>query len=351
MLRFAIAGTGFWSRFQLAGWKELGGVECAALYNRTRSKAEVLASEFGVTSVYDTVEALLDESKPDFLDIITDVGTHARLVRAAAQRRVSVICQKPMATSLAEAEEIVDICRETGTPLYIHENWRWQWPVRCLKQELQTGAIGTPFRATIQFCSSFPVFDNQPFLKELDQFILTDMGSHILDTARFLFGEAETLYCETRRVHADIRGEDVATVMLRMGPGVTVVCHLSYASRLEHERFPETFILVEGDSGSVELAPDYWIRTTTRQGTHSKRCPPPRYPWADPAYDLVHASIVACNANLLQALKGDGPAETTGADNLNTVRLVFAAYDSAKTGAVMRFTLDARARSEGSRAD
>ena len=56
--------------------------------------------------------------------------------------------------------------------------------------------------------SGFPVFANQPFLKELEQFILTDLGSHTLDTARFLFGEAESLYCQTRRVHPDIKGED-----------------------------------------------------------------------------------------------------------------------------------------------
>jgi hypothetical protein len=58
--------------------------------------------------------------------------------------------------------------------------------------------------------------------------------------------------------------------------------------------------------------------------------PPPRYAWADPAYDVVHASIVPCNADLLKALKGEGHAETTGEDNLKTVRLVFAAYDSAE---------------------
>jgi predicted dehydrogenase len=41
-------GTGFWSRFQLAGWQELDGVECVALYNRTRAKAEALACQYGV---------------------------------------------------------------------------------------------------------------------------------------------------------------------------------------------------------------------------------------------------------------------------------------------------------------
>jgi D-apiose dehydrogenase len=118
-----------------------------------------------------------------------------------------------------------------------------------------------------------------------------------------------------------------------MGAGTTVVCHMAYAGNyLEHEHFPETFIFIEGERGSIELAPDYWIRVTTADGTHARRYPPPHYAWADPAYDLVHASIVACNANLLGALRGEAAAETTGQDNLNTVRLVFGAYDSAREG-------------------
>ena len=57
-LRFAIAGTGFWARYQLAAWRELVGVECIAVFKRTRSKAEVLAQEFGVPAVYDDAESV-----------------------------------------------------------------------------------------------------------------------------------------------------------------------------------------------------------------------------------------------------------------------------------------------------
>lgn len=329
-LRFALFGAGFWSRFQLSAWKELEGVECAAIYNRTRPKAEALARDLGVPAVYDDPEELLRAEPVDFIDIVTDVGTHPRFVALAAAHRKAVICQKPLAPNLAEAEAMVRLCREAGVPFYVHENWRWQTPLRRLHQVLREGSIGKPFRAGIDMISGFPVFRNQPFLKDLPQFILTDLGSHILDAARFLFGEAASLYCHTRQVHTDIRGEDVATVMLRMGEGVSVVCRMAYAGNyLEHDRFPETYCFVEGDRGSVELGPDYWIRVTTAEGTHARRYPPPRYAWADPAYDVVHSSVVPCNANLLTALRGEGQAETTAEDNLRTVRLVFAAYDSA----------------------
>lgn len=331
-LRFAMLGTGYWSRYQLAAWRELPGAQCVALYNRTRSKAEKLAEEFGVPAVYDDAEELLRRERPEFVDIVTDVGTHRRFVHLAAAARIPAICQKPMAETLADAEGMTRVCREAGVPLLIHENWRWQTPIRAFKTKLDEGVAGPIFRARVTYANSFPVFDNQPFLKELEQFILMDIGTHILDTTRMLFGEVNTLMCRTARIHRDIRGEDVATVLLGMKSGTTVTCEMSYASRVEHDRFPETYIVAEGERGSIELGPDYWIRTTTEQGTLSWRCPPPRYSWADPRYELSQSSGVACNANLLAALTGGKPAETTGEDNLKTLRLVFGAYESARTG-------------------
>ncbi|MEP6894164.1 MAG: Gfo/Idh/MocA family oxidoreductase [Chloroflexota bacterium] len=331
-LRFAILGTGFWAHFQLAGWQELEGVECVALYNRTRVKADALAQKFGIPHVYDSVEEMLDKEQLDFVDIITDVGTHANLTRMAVERDFNVICQKPMATSLEEARSMVDICREAQLQLLINENWRWQYPVRQFKRILDEGRIGKPFRARVHFCNSFPVFDNQPFLKELDQFILTDIGSHILDTTRYLFGDAKSLYCQTTRVHPDIKGEDVATVMMHMESDVNVVCEMSYASRTEIESFPQTYVYVEGDQGFLELGPDYKVRETTLDGTCIRQFTPQHYQWADPAYDLVHSSIVACQADLLKHLKGEKIAETNGDDNFKTVELVFASYESARTG-------------------
>lgn len=333
-LRFALFGAGFWSRFQLAAWRELPGARCVAVCDRVPAKARAL----GVPAVYGDPEELLERERPDFVDIVTDVGSHAALVGLAAQHGIPAICQKPLGATLEEAESMVRACRTARVPLFVHENFRWQTPIREVRRELDRGRIGRPFRARIRFNSSFPVFDNQPALRELDRFILTDVGSHHLDVARFLFGEADTLTCRTSRIRRDIRGEDVATVMLGMASGATVTVELSYASRLRDERFPETYLTIEGDEGSLELTRGHELHLTTSEGTQTRRCPPPRFAWADPAYDLVHASIVPCNADLLSALRGEGPAETTGEDNLKTVRLVFAAYESARRGDALRLS-------------
>jgi predicted dehydrogenase len=338
-LRFAAFGAGFWARFQLAAWRELPGVRCVAIHDRDRARAEALAADAGIPAVYDRADDLLREVRPDFVDVITDVHSHASLVRMAAEHGIPAICQKPMAPTLSEAEEMVSACREAGVSLLVHENWRWQAPIRVARRMLDEGRIGVSFRARIDMNSGFPVFDNQPSLKELDRFILSDMGTHILDVARFLFGEPASLYATTRRVNPDIKGEDVATVVMQAGSArTTVLCEMAYAQNpLERDCFPQTLLFVEGDRGSLEIAPDYWLRVTTTDGTHSRRHPPPRYSWADPSYDVVHSSMVPCLENLLGALRTGDPtaAETHAEDNLKTLRLVFTAYESARDNRVI----------------
>jgi D-apiose dehydrogenase len=330
-LRFAVLGTGFWANYQIPAWMELDGIELVALYNRTRSKAESLAHQYNVPNVYDDASALLEKERIDFVDIITDVDTHASLTMMAAKKGITVICQKPMAAKLPLAQEMVSACERSRVPLFIHENWRWQAPMRKVKELLNADAIGKVFKARVTFCSGFPVFENQPFLAELDEFILTDIGSHILDTCRFLFGEAETLFCHTSTVNPRIKGEDVANVFMKMKNGISCYAEMSYASILEYEPFPQTFLLIEGEHGSIQLTKDYSIHLTTRKGTELIRATPKMYSWLDPKYAVVHSSIVDCNRDILTALQGKREAETTGADNLKTVRLVHSAYASART--------------------
>lgn len=336
MLKGAVIGTGFWSGFQIAAWKELEGVEISALYNRTISKAEALAAKFGISKVYANVEDLLACEALDFVDIITGVETHAGFTELAAKHNVNVICQKPMASTLEEAKSMVDICKQQNVKLFIHENFRWQAPIRALKKCLDSGVIGKPFKARVSFCSAFPVYENQPFLKNLDHFILTDIGSHILDVCRYLFGEAKSLYCITQRVNKSIEGEDVAIVLMQMKTGVHCYAEMSYASLLEKEAFPQTLVLVEGEKGSAKLTHDFKIKTTTARGTSAVVIQPRLYQWIDPAYAVAHSSIVDCCEDILTGLKG-GSAETTGNDNFSTVELVWAAYKSAESGKAINF--------------
>jgi len=330
-LKFAILGCGFWSQFQLGGWQELSGVECVALFNRTKAKADDLAQRFGIAHIYDNAEEMFEAEDIDFVDIITDVDSHPHYVAMAAKHGKHVICQKPMAPSLAAAKEMMRVTRAAGVKFYVHENYRWEPQFRRVKELLDSGVIGKAFRCNTAFNTAFPLFETQPFLANLPHFALTDQGSHQFDVLRFLFGEAESVACHIQTINPTIKGEDVATCLIRMKNGVVCIQQISFSSPLEREIFPQTILLIEGDKGSIRLDADYKIATTNLNGTSYETVHMDRYPWQTDRLAPEPPSIINCNRSILRDLLGEEKAETTGDDNFETVRMVWAAYESART--------------------
>ena len=335
-LRCAIFGTGFWSLFQIPAWFEVGGVDIVACYNRTVSRAEKVAERFGIPRVYGDPEELLQKEQLDFIDIITEVPVHEPLVLLAAKYKVPVICQKPLAASYESAKRMVDACKEAGIPFFVHENYRWQEPIRAAKRMIDEGKIGRVFRARFQFVHELPEYawQNQPLLKQLPNLALTDQGSHQLDLARFFMGEAQSVYCQHVRVREDIVGEQAASVALKMRDAICNV-EISFVTKTEGKRFPEETFFLEGTQGTLELRTDFWLHLTTAEGTLINRYAAPRYAWADPAYDVNHASMVPLHQDFLRAFRTGQPPENTGEDNLKTMRLVYAAYESAAKNQVV----------------
>ena len=134
-----------------------------------------------------------------------------------------------------------------GVPLMVHENFRWQSAIQAVgRGRSKRGEIGAPFWGRVSFRSAYDVFSGQPYLATGERFIIEDLGIHILDIARFLFGDVAAATARTRRVNPAIRGEDVATILLDHEDGVTSVVDCSYATRLAVEPFPETLVEVDG---------------------------------------------------------------------------------------------------------
>lgn len=334
-LKFAIFGCGFWSQFQLGAWKELDGVECVALYNRTKSKADALAKRFGISKTYDDPDALMQNENLDFIDIITDVDSHERFTLLGAQYGKDVICQKPLAPSYLSAQRIMKAIEKSGVRFYVHENYRWQPQFRRIKEILNNGIIGTPFRCETAWITAFPVFETQPFLAKLENFALTDQGSHQFDVLRFLFGEVKTIYCEKQTINKKIKGEDATTTILKMKNGVVCIQKISFSSIMEKEIFPQTVLLIEGDKGSIRLDAEFEISITTEKGTTKEIVPMPKYNWQTDRLKPEPQSIVDINRNILNDMLGKGIAENNGEDNFQTVKLVWACYESALTGKII----------------
>jgi D-apiose dehydrogenase len=328
VLRGGVIGCGFFGRNHLHGWREVEGAEIAAVCDRDRARAEAAAAEFGVPAVYDDPEAMLRAETLDFVDVVTSPDTHRPLVELAARYGRHVICQKPLAPEFEDARAMVRACADAGVRLMVHENFRWQTPMRALKEE--SAALGELFFGRIEFRTAFDVYRDQPYLAEDPRFIIADLGVHLLDLARFFLGEAEQLYCVTRRVNPRIRGEDTATILLRMQGGAACEVDLTYGSRTEEDLFPQTLVRLEGTEGSAILGPHYRL-SVTRGAESARRDAPPRpFPWSRPPLEAVQDSVVRTQQHWTDCLREGREPETTGEDNLRTLALVHAAYRSAE---------------------
>ncbi|MEJ5170815.1 MAG: Gfo/Idh/MocA family oxidoreductase, partial [Fimbriimonadales bacterium] len=307
-----------------------------AVHSRNPVRVQATAERFGIDRAYTDLDRMLAEGGFDVLDVCSDVPGHLPAVLKAAEAGSPVICQKPLSDKPEEVARMAQACRSAGVWWAVHENWRFQRPFRRIKDWMDAGEIGRVYRIRLTFLQSFPVFDNQPQLREAERFILSDLGTHLLDTARYLGGEVERLFCLTGRVQPDVRGEDSASVLLQFSSGAHGYLEMTYAGLRERDEFPSTFALIEGDRGSIELGRGAELRLTTAAGTRVEIASPPSYEWADPAYLLVHSSIVDCLSELRDAFQEGRPAETSGEDNLRTLALVFGCYDSAERGEAVR---------------
>lgn len=321
-LKIAVFGTGYWSRFQIAAWQAIN-CEVTAVWNRTKSKAEETAELFSIPSVYDTPEDLFKNAEFDIADIITDPVCHEELVLMAAKYKKAVICQKPMAPTREACENMVNACAEAGVWYAVHENFRFQPPIRRVKDLLETGMIGRCVRAHIQLRSpDRDIINRQPVLANMDHMVMRDMGPHIFDVARCLFGDIESVYSRALSTYLDINTDDTALSILRMKNGMLLSCDLV------HE-FPYK-IFVEGDKGTLMLDRDNLIHITTGAGTETVD---PRV-WERLSYipdddweihgGHVFTAIPECLKMLKDSFLNNIPAETSGEDNLKTMQAVFA---------------------------
>jgi predicted dehydrogenase len=327
-MKIALIGCGFFAQNQLQAWRDIDGVDVVALCDTDIAKLNATGEDFNIARQFTDAEQLFAKGGFDIVDIATTVPSHRPLVELAARHKVHVICQKPFASSMADALVMVSAVEATGKTLMVHENFRWQSAVRSVIDEVRNGTIGSPFFGRISFRSGYDVFSGQPYLAEGDRFIIEDLGIHILDIARALFGDVARVSATTRRVNPAIKGEDVATMLLEHNSGVSSVVDCSYATRRQPETFPESLIEVDGDKGTIRLDPGYKLTVQTNSGSETRDMSPPVLPWASRPWHNIQESVRIIQQHFIDCLRKDVQPETSGRDNLRTLGLVEAAYTS-----------------------
>ena len=333
--RGALIGCGFFARNHMHGWAAADGAGIVAVCDLDPAKAEALARDFGARA-YTDAAAMLAEVKPDFADIATTVASHRPLVELAARHAGAVICQKPFAETLADARAMVAACEGAGVPLFVHENFRWQAPFRALKARISAGDIGTPHFLRLSFRHGFDIYANQPYLADVGDLALTDVGLHLFDLARFLLGDVTRVSCETQRLNPRVTGQDAFQALLRHEGGAVSSVECSFFSPIVPDPFPETLAWAEGSAGTLELSAGYRLRLHRDGHVSETDVEPPVPAWGEKPWHGVQDSVMAFEKHVVDVLRGCDAPQPSGAHNLVTLAVTLAAIESARTGQTVR---------------
>ncbi len=139
-----VGGAGMWGRHYLRTYAEHPQCEVVGLVDRARERRDDFARRYGVSATFDTVEELLARTVPDIVSAVVPVGQNFPVVSTCAKAGVRVVsCEKPISASLAEADALVDVCRQHGTLLGCAQA-AWATPyMRQVVAWIHAGNIGT----------------------------------------------------------------------------------------------------------------------------------------------------------------------------------------------------------------
>lgn len=330
-VHLGLIGCGFFAQNHLHAWHDLKpeGVDIVAVCDVDPERAKAAADKFDVPHWYTDAGEMFATEQLGLVDIATTMGSHLPLVTLALSHRVPTIVQKPFGENIAQVRQMVEASERSGVFLAVHENFRFQKPLRKIREVLEAGAIGKPSWARISFRTGYDIYAGQPYLAKQERFVLIDVGVHVLDVARALLGEVTHSTAELQRRNPAAIGEDTATMLLRHESGAVSVVECTYGSRRVPDSFPETLIEIEGERGAIASRIGNVVEVTIDGKMTSFNEDPLVLPWAARPWHVAQESVLATCRHMLEAVKAGRPAATSAADNLRTFALVEAAYEAA----------------------
>jgi predicted dehydrogenase len=263
-LRVGLIGAGWVTGHHLAGWARVAGrAEVVAIADPDAAAARARAEAFGIPRTFESAARMLEEVPLDAVDVAAPREFHAEAVRLAAARGLAVLCQKPLAPTLAEARRLVaevdGRCR-----LMVHENWRFRPCYRDLARWLHEGRIGEVVQGQMTLLTSgllpdasggLPALVRQPFIATLERALVMEILIHHIDTLRFLLGELELRHARLGHGSPALRGEDRAFLAFETAAGAPVSMLANLAAHGEPPGLVDRLTLI-GTRGTLVLDGD-----------------------------------------------------------------------------------------------
>lgn len=269
-VRVGVVGTGI-GRLHIQGYRQLKTADVIAVADLDRDRAESVAREYGIPRVFTGYQGLLEMDEIDAVSVCTPNCLHSEITVAALRAGKHVLCEKPLAVTVAEGKEMVEAARKSGKKLMIALNQRFKADNVLIKRHIDSGVLGEVYFGTTGWIrrKCGPVMGGWFINRSMSGGgPVIDLGVHMLDLALWFMGNPRpksvvgVTYAKFENTPGGGTGvpeglefdvEDFAHAMIRLENGATLVLETSWAAYIkERERI---FMSLLGTRGGLNLRP------------------------------------------------------------------------------------------------
>lgn len=303
-----------------AAINELAEAELFAIWDDDATRGKAAADQFKAPFMAN-MDAFL-ASGLDGVIICSENVKHRAMAEAAAKAGKWILCEKPLATTIEDAQAMIDVCKKSGVGLGTAFPCRYVAPLMAAKEDLDSGRFGTIYAAACTNNGSFPGgwFADE---KLSGGGATMDHTVHVVDLLRWMFGKEVTrVYCENGNlIREGIGTDDVGSLHLEMEGGIKVSHIASWNRAKSFPTWGDVTMEIIAENGVLNVDA-FNQKVDVYNDTAMKAewvC------WGDNAdLGLVRDFAAACDEKRDPAI--------TGYDGLKAVEVTVAAYKSAKSG-------------------
>jgi len=329
--KIIVAGCGGMSQAWIADAVARENAEIVALVDLFENTAKAAAERHRLdVPIFADLGDALTATDANLVFDVTIPASHKQIVTTALRAGVHVLGEKPMAESLADAEEIVRVSEETGRRYAVMQNRRYMTTIRAYRDLVRSGKLGDIGSIHASFFLG-PHFGG--FRDAMDSPLIVDMAIHTFDQARFITGaDPVSVYChEYNPPGSWYKGKASAVCIFEMDNGIVFSYNGSWCAEGLNTSW-EADWRVTGSRGSavwdgVNLPVAEAIDEAESGGFMNafKRLDVPA------SYE-GRSGHEGCLDEMFASLEEDRPAETDCRDNIKSMKMVFGAVESARTG-------------------
>ncbi len=248
-VKWGIAGCGnFVENSFLPALQMIQRGKLVSVYSHDAQRSKFIANKFGAPSSFNNYSDFL-KSDIDIIFVASSNADHHWQVIEAAKAGKNILCEKPIAMNVHEAEEMVKVCKENGVLLMINFVHRFHPLIIKAKELVDKNLLGKIVSVSASFNIDYPPNDNFRFKKNLSGGgVLRDLGSHMLDILRYFGGEITGIKAYMDNVVYKSEVEDFASAILKFEKSGYGYFNISYNAKKSINR-----IEILGHKGVISI--------------------------------------------------------------------------------------------------